>query len=115
MTSKLAALVVSALLAPSCASAAPVIDRPSRPIYLCIHIRPHRHKRNCLRFDARRLLGLNLVAAAKLARQYGYTLRRERPLAQHECLTMDYDTGRIDVETDAPNVTSTVIRIIQRG
>ncbi|MHB8233717.1 MAG: hypothetical protein ACYDHT_03610 [Solirubrobacteraceae bacterium] len=111
----LAGLGTQAALAAEPEPPQPPIVRPSHPIRLCIHIRPHRHKFSCLPFDARRLIGLTLPAAVRLARHYGYSVRRERPLGPHEGVTEDYRTGRIDVETDAPANESTVIRIMGRG
>lgn len=73
------------------------------------------HPLPCLgRFDARRLLGLSLLVAQRVAKEHGYIVRRERPLAEHESLTMDWVSNRLGVETGSLAAGSTIIRILGR-
>jgi hypothetical protein len=90
------------------------IDRPAHPIWECTNRYPSRQGCSA-RFDARALLGLTMPRARELAKTHDYQLRRTRPLAEHEYLTLDLESNRIDVETNAPTETSTVIRIIELG
>jgi hypothetical protein len=108
-----ALLAVGSVLA-ACGSTTLAIDRPSRPIWVCLLSTPRRE--GCRdRFDARRLLGLSLPAAQRIARRRGYSVRRVKPLGPKEAVTMDLRYGRLDIETNAPTESSTVIRFVEQG
>jgi hypothetical protein len=66
-------------------------------------------------FNAARLLGLPLTNAERVAAIYGYEVRRVAPLAKRELLLEDYLPDRLDVETDAPNERSLVVRYLGKG
>jgi len=107
--------ILTSLLAGCGKSDLIAVRRPVKPIWICqigltIHERDCRH-----RFDAGSLVGLRLPEAERLARTHGYHVQSVAPLAEHEGLTMDWQSDRLDVETDSTSDKSTVVRFADRG
>jgi hypothetical protein len=90
------------------------VRRPVKPIWVCLNrLSP---KRGCAdQFNAGLLVGMKLEAAGRLAKAHGYEVRRVAPLADHEGLIMDYESSRLDVETDGTSEHSTVVRFAEQG
>jgi hypothetical protein len=91
-----------------------IVLQPNRPIPVCLN-RPAEGG-GCQRpFNAARLLGLPITKAEHVAEVFGYQVRRVAPLANDELLLDDYLPFRLDVETDAPNERSLVLRYVGKG
>jgi hypothetical protein len=108
-------LAVAALALAGCGKAdVAIVKRPVLPIYVCTN-GPLRSPEGCDgKFDAGRLIGLHLHDAQRLARAHGYRVRPVAPLRKGAALTMDYETGRLDVETSSVG-NSIVVRIVGKG
>jgi hypothetical protein len=90
------------------------VRRPVKPIWVCT-VRFERKQACDHRFNAALLVGMKLPGAQRVAQRDGYVVRRVAPLAEYEGLLLDYDTRRLDVETDAVSNDSTVVRFVGQG
>jgi hypothetical protein len=90
------------------------VRRPVKPIWVCV-LRLGAKQGCDHRFNAALLVGMKLPGAQRLAGHNGYVLRRVAPLRGDEALTADERFNRLDVETDAPNEDSTIIRYADQG
>jgi hypothetical protein len=91
------------------------VRRPVKPIWIC-EISLLAQERACRDgFDAGSLVGLRLPAAERLAAAHGYKVSRVAPLAENEDLIADWESNRLDVETDSTGEQSTVVRFVERG
>jgi hypothetical protein len=108
--------VATSLLVVGCGKSDLVaVRRPVKPIWICrigltIRERDCRH-----RFDAGALVGLRLPVAERVAHAHGYHVSRVAPLREHEGLIADWESDRLDVETDSTSEQSTVVRFVERG
>jgi hypothetical protein len=90
------------------------VRRPVKPIWVCLQRFPP--QRGCThRFDAGLLVGLKLEAAGRLATVHGYKVERVAPLADGEYLILDFEPGRLDVETDGTSENANVVRFAGQG
>jgi hypothetical protein len=88
-----------------------IVKRPVIPIHFCNGPRGT----PCGRFDAGPMIGMKLNAARRLAKTYGFTVRRVAPLRKDEGVLLDAESNRIDVECNAPSDNSFVVRIMGLG
>jgi hypothetical protein len=113
---RLVLLLILGLLLASCGKSDIVaVRRPVDEIRVCDDSLDHREWGCRDEFNAGLLIGMRLSDAKRLAAAHGYVVRRAAPLQKHEALTMDFLTDRIEVETNAPNENSTVVRFIDKG
>jgi hypothetical protein len=89
------------------------VQRPTRPMYVCLlGSHPCEH-----RFNAALLISLRLDAANALAERHGYSVRRVAPLPlpRREKLTAEEQFNRIDVECAEEAEDCLVKRIVSQG
>jgi hypothetical protein len=112
----LAALLLIASAMSGCGKSSIVaVKRPAIAINVCQNVHDEGYDPCPGLFDVGRIIGLRLPAAEKLAESHGYKVRSVAPLGEHEALTADFESNRLDVECDSTSRDCIVVRYVERG